>query len=68
MLNIPLCYKKWGRRSRRWSPIKIPDRLSVGRRENKILMQMGELNEDARDYPAALQNYQAIPSNAPESF
>jgi len=68
MLNIPLCYKKMGQAQQALESHQNPDRLSVGRREKQNPHADGELNEDAKDYPAALQNYQAIPSNAPESF
>jgi tetratricopeptide (TPR) repeat protein len=35
---------------------------------NKVLIQMGEINEELKDYEAAMKNYKSVPDNVEESF
>lgn len=69
MVNIPLCYKKMGQSAQALSAYeRILTRFPDDPQKNKIRYQMGELNEEMKEYEAALKHYQQIPPNSEEIF
>jgi tol-pal system protein YbgF len=69
MINIPLCYKKLNQPNEALNSYeRILTRFPDDQQKNKIRYQMGELNEEIKEYEAALKHYQQIPDGAPEIF
>jgi TolA-binding protein len=69
MVNIPLCYRKMGQNNQALGAYdRILQRYPEIEQRNKILVQMGELHEEEKDYESALKRYKMIPESAGESF
>ena len=69
LLNIPFCYKKMGNSNQAYQAYeRFLTRFPSDGSRNKILLQMGELNEEMKKYEAALKNYRMIEGGSNESF
>lgn len=69
MINIPLCYKKMGQSNQALGAYeRILLRYPDIEQRNNILIQMGGLNEEKKDFETALKKYQMIPAEVPEAF
>jgi tetratricopeptide (TPR) repeat protein len=69
LVNIPLCYKKLGQSTEALNAYdRLLTRFPDDPQKNKIRFQMGELNEELKEYEVALKHYQQIPENAEEIF
>lgn len=69
LINIPLCYKKMGQASQALaSHERFLERYPTDENRNKVYLQMGELNEELKNFEGAIKNYQMIPDESEESF
>ena len=69
LVNIPLCYKRMGQPAQAISAQeRFLQRYADDPQRNKIWLEMGALNEEMKNYEAAVKNFQAIPENSEESF
>ncbi len=69
LVNIPLCYKKMGQPAQAISAHeRFLQRYGNDPQRNKVLLEMGALYEEMKNYEAAVKSFEAIPENSDESF
>lgn len=69
MMNIPLCYKKMSQPNQALSAYeRFLTRYPGDPQRNKILIDMGALDEESKNYETALKRYAAVGNDTPESF
>ncbi|MCB4756859.1 MAG: tetratricopeptide repeat protein [Elusimicrobia bacterium] len=69
MMNIAVCYKKLDQPNQAMGAYEnFLIRFPADPQRNKVLLQMGELNMDLKEYEAAVKNLSKIPDDAAESF
>jgi len=69
LLNISVCYKKMGQpRQALQAYNSFLEKFPNDPQRNKILLQMGEMNEENKDLEDAVKSYNRIPDDAPESL
>lgn len=69
LVNIPLCYKKMGQPAQALAAHeRFLQRFANDPQRSKILLEMGALNEESKNYEAAVKTYQMIPDDSEEAF